>query len=133
MKCAKGDVYEPRQGMLVKEEQFFRELGERIASARKAHGMTQQQLAEALGIAQQTLAHYEGGRSRVPASMLPTLAELLTFSFDELLGKPIGQQAGKGSSMSRLQQQIAAVEKLPKAKQRFVSQMLDTVLAQARQ
>jgi transcriptional regulator with XRE-family HTH domain len=117
----------------VKEEQFFRELGERIASARKAHGMTQQQLAEALGIAQQTLAHYEGGRSRVPASMLPTLAELLTFSFDELFGKPIGQQAGKGSSMSRLQQQIAAVEKLPKAKQRFVSQMLDTVLAQARQ
>jgi transcriptional regulator with XRE-family HTH domain len=117
----------------VKEEQFFRELGERIASARKAHGMTQQQLAEALGIAQQTLAHYEGGRSRVPASMLPTLAELLTFSFDELLGKPIEQQAGKGSSMSRLQQQIAAVEKLPKAKQRFVSQMLDAVLAQARQ
>ena len=127
------DVYEPRRDILVKEEQFFRELGERIASARKAHGMTQQQLAEALGIAQQTLAHYEGGRSRVPASMLPTLAELLTFSFDELLGKPIGQQAGKGSAMSRLQQQIAAVEKLPKAKQRFVSQMLDAVLAQARQ
>jgi transcriptional regulator with XRE-family HTH domain len=116
----------------VKEEQFFRELGERIASARKAHGMTQQQLADALGIAQQTLARYEGGLSRVPASMLPTLAELLSFSFDELLGKPIGQLAGKGSSMSRLQQQIAAVEKLPKAKQRFVSQMLGAVLAQAR-
>ncbi len=32
---------------------------------------------------------------------------------------------------SRLQQQIEAVEQLPKTKQQFDSQMLDTVLAQA--
>jgi hypothetical protein len=30
-----------------------------------------------------------------------------------------------------LQQQIEAVEQLPKTKQQFVSQMLDTVLAQS--
>ncbi|MCP3706783.1 helix-turn-helix domain-containing protein [Paraburkholderia sp. CNPSo 3274] len=116
----------------MKDEQFFRELGERIASARKAHGLTQQQLAEALGIAQQTLAHYEGGRSRVPASMLPTLAELLMFTADELLGKPLGVPVAGYRSMSVLQRQIAAIEQLPKPKQQFVSQMLETVLAQAR-
>ena len=116
----------------MKDEQFFRELGERIASARRAHGMTQQQVAEVLGIAQQTLAHYEGGRSRVPASMLPTLAELLMFTFEELLGSSVAPPRTKYSSMSRLQQQIAAIEQLPKPKQQFVSQMLDTVLAQAR-
>ncbi|MEM5425738.1 helix-turn-helix domain-containing protein [Paraburkholderia ferrariae] len=116
----------------MKDELFFRKLGERIANARRAHGMTQQQLAEALGIAQQTMAHYEGGRSRVPASMLPTLADLLMFTFDELLGSPAASPRTKRSSMSRLQRQIAAIEQLPKPKQQFVSQMLDTVLAQAR-
>lgn len=34
--------------------------GQRIAQFRKAGGVTKQQLAEALGIAQQTMAHYEG-------------------------------------------------------------------------
>ncbi|KVC93808.1 XRE family transcriptional regulator [Burkholderia ubonensis] len=115
------------------DERFFRELGERIANARKAHGLTQQQLADALGIAQQTLAHYEGGRSRLPVSMLPTLAQLLTLSFDELMGQAVNcGRSGKRGPTSRLQQQIAAIEQLPKAKQQFVSQMLDTVLAQAR-
>ncbi|MHA6882190.1 helix-turn-helix domain-containing protein [Ralstonia pseudosolanacearum] len=58
-------------------------MGERVAEARKAHGLTQQQLAEALGIAQQPLAHYEVWRARLPASMLMTLARLLTLSLDE--------------------------------------------------
>ena len=57
--------------MAGNDKTFFVELGKRVALARKDHGMTQQQLAEALGIAQQTLAHYEGARLRVPASMLP--------------------------------------------------------------
>lgn len=37
---------------------------------------------------------------------------------------------GKRGPASRLQQQIKALAQLPKAKQQFVSQMLDTVLAQ---
>ncbi|MDC6175960.1 XRE family transcriptional regulator [Ralstonia solanacearum] len=118
--------------MHPQHELFFKELGERVAEARKAHGLTQQQLAEALGIAQQTLAHYEVGRARLPASMLTTLARLLTLSLDELMGEPIHLCSGKREPMSRLQQQIAAIEQLPKTKQQFVSQMLDAVLAQAR-
>ena len=54
------------------KKQFFVLLGERMTALRKEHGLTQQQLAEQLGIAQQTLAHYEGARLRVAASMLPT-------------------------------------------------------------
>ncbi len=53
---------------------------------RAEHFATQQQLADALGVAQQTLAHYEGGRSRLPA-----LAQLLTLSFDELMGQPVNR------------------------------------------
>ena len=126
--------------MNTRDEQFFKELGARIAQARKDHGMTQQELAEQLGVAQQTLAHYEVGRARMPASMLPTVARLLTLSLDELMGQPLARAArgapaksrgGKRGPASRLEQQIQAVAQLPKTKQQFVSQMLDTVLAQA--
>lgn len=119
--------------MNAKDEDFFKTLGARIAQARKSQGITQQQLAEQLGIAQQTLAHYEVARARVPASLLPTLAQLLTLSLDELIGTPLPKRRGKRGPTSRLQQQIEAVEQLPKTKQQFVSQMLDTVLAQAGQ
>jgi transcriptional regulator with XRE-family HTH domain len=124
--------------MNTRDEQFFKELGTRIAQARKDHGLTQNDLAEQLGVAQQTLAHYEVGRARMPASMLPTVARLLTLSLDELMGQPApraargsSRSAGKRGPASRLQQQIDAVARLPKTKQQFVSQMLDTVLAQA--
>jgi hypothetical protein len=41
-----------------------------------------------------------------------------------------GARGGKRGPASRLEQQIQAVAQLPKTKQQFVSQMLDTVLAQ---
>lgn len=114
----------------TKDEQFFKGLGARVAQARKDQELTQQQLAERLGIAQQTLAHYEVGRLRVPASMLPVLAQLLGLTTEELLGQSV-QTVSKRGPAPRLQQQIERISQLPKSKQRFVSEMLDTVLAQA--
>lgn len=114
----------------TKDERFFKELGARVAQARKDQELTQQQLAEQLGIAQQTLAHYEVGRLRIPASMLPTLAQMLGLTTEELLGQS-AKPVGKRGPAPRLQQQIERIGQLPKAKQRFVMEMLETVLAQA--
>jgi hypothetical protein len=50
-----------------------------------------------------------------------------------VIGTPLPKRRGKRGPTSRLQQQIEAVEQLPKTKQQFVSQMLDTVLEQAGQ
>lgn len=117
--------------MAIKNEAFFRELGGRIAQARKAKGMTQQQLADQLGVSQQTLAHYEVGRVGVGAAMLPTLSDVLDLSLDELLvGAPTARSPGKRGPASRLQQQIDAITQLPKSEQKFVSKMLDAMLAQ---
>ena len=118
--------------MNTHDAEFSKNLGARIAQARKAHGLTQQQLAEQLGVAQQTLAHYEVGRARLPIAQLPVVARLLTMSLDELMGHAVApaKRGTKRGPTSRLHQQIDAVEQLPKAKQQFVSQMLDTVLAQ---
>ena len=112
-----------------KDEQFFKTLGTRIALARKARNLTQHQLCAQLGIAQQTLANYEGGHLRLPASMLPVLAQIFGMSPDEMLGyeKP---RSKRGPS-SRLQQQVERISQLPKTKQHVVMEMLDAFIAQA--
>lgn len=126
-----ADLRRVSAAMKDKDEAFFKELGARVAQGRKARGLTQVQLAERLGIAQQTLAHYEVGRLRIAADMLPLLAEILDLSIDELLTGQAGvRPSGKRGPASRLQQQIDAISQLPRAKQRFVVEMLDTVLAQ---
>lgn len=114
-----------------KDSTFFKELGARIATARKERGLTQQALADQLGIAQQTLAHYEVARARIAASLIPRVAELLDLSFDELLiGTPIVRLPGKRGPASRIERQLDAVSQLPKARQRVVSEVLDAMLAQ---
>ena len=111
------------------DQRFFKALGVRIAELRKAQSFTQQQLAELLGLSQQMIASYEVGRRRVPISMLPTLATALAVSIDTLLGT--GSSVVKRGPTPKLHQQIEQISQLPRAQQRFVTQMLDTVIAQA--
>ncbi len=113
------------------ERAFFVQLGARVAELRKAQGITQIQMAEALGVSQQTVNSYEVARRRIPTSALPTLAKLLTLSIDELLGEPVKPTNGKRGPASRLQQQIERVGRLPRSKQKFVIDMIDTVIQQA--
>jgi transcriptional regulator with XRE-family HTH domain len=109
---------------------FFKDLGARIAGARKARDLTQQQLADLLGIAQQTLAHYESGDRCFPASVLPKLAEKLGLTVNELLGQD-GQPKGKPGPTPKLQRQFERISQLPRATQQVLVKMLDGVLAQA--
>jgi transcriptional regulator with XRE-family HTH domain len=119
------------ESMATDDKEFCVALGQRIAQLRKERGWTQQEMAEKLSIAQQTLAHYEVARIRVPASTLPLLATLFMVPVDELVGHAQQTHAGKRGPVPKWQQQIEAIAQLPKTQQRFVSQMLDTVLAQA--
>ena len=112
------------------DEQFFKSLGSRISSARKAQNLTQQQVAEQLGIAQQTYAHYEVGRVRFPASTLPVLAHVLGLTTEELLGQTAKSRAKPGPT-PKLQQLLERLHQLPKTKQRIVMGMLNALLARA--
>ena len=114
----------------TEERDFFVTLGERIATLRRAYNITQTQLANALGVSQQTVQAYEVGRRRIPVSALPIVANTLSVSLEELFGES-SHTKNKRGPVSRLQQQVDAISQLPKTQQRFVSQMLDTVLAQA--
>jgi transcriptional regulator with XRE-family HTH domain len=78
------------------------------------------------------VASYEIGRRRVPVSMLPALARSLRVQIDELLGDT-GKTHAKRGPASQLQRSIERITELPKAKQKFVIEMLDAMVAQAGQ
>ncbi len=120
----------PAVTISTEERQFFVAMGERIAQLRKARNRTQTQLAQALGIAQQTLQAYEAGSRRIPVSALPTVARTLSVSLEELFGEEQHAARSKRGPMPKWEQHIEAISQLPRARQRFVSQMLETVLAQ---
>ena len=115
--------------MTQDEKLFFKELGARIAELRKTHGLTQVQLAETLKLSQQMIASYEVGRRRVPVSLLPAIAHALAVSVEALIGEKDATPAKRGPA-PKLLQQMERIQRLPKAQQRFVMQMIDTVLAQ---
>jgi len=108
---------------------FFKAFGERIALFRKAKGMTQLALSELLEVDQTAIAYYESGRRRIPLSRVHALANALGVTVQDLLERE-SSPAKRGPS-PKLQQQIDQIATLPRAKQKFVSDMLNTVLQTA--
>ncbi|MBR3136915.1 MAG: helix-turn-helix domain-containing protein [Clostridia bacterium] len=62
-------------------------MGKRISDLRKGKGMTQEQLAQLLGVTPQAVSKWENDLSCPDISILPQLAEALGVTTDELLGK----------------------------------------------
>ena len=119
----------PTMTISDEERAFFVGLGLRVTQLRKARNITQIQLAEALGVSQQTVQSYEVGRRRVPVSTLRLLAKTLGVSLDELLAE--GDHAPrKRGPVSQLQQHLERISQLPKPKQRMLFEMIDAVLSQ---
>ena len=121
----------PDTAMAAADRAFYEQLGQRIAEHRKARGITQVELAKTLGIAQQTLAHYEGGTVRIAVATLTIVAKALDVTIEDLLGSPSAKAAGKRGPAPKLQRQLEQVSQLPKAKQRLITEVLDSMLAQA--
>lgn len=114
--------------MTKNDTNFFKQLGQRIAKARKEAGLTQIQLAEILEISQQHIASMEVGRRKLPASAIPTLVKLFGLTSDELLG--LQDKPAKRGPASMLQRQIEQVGSMPRAKQKFITEMLDALIKQ---
>lgn len=62
-------------------------IGDRIKFHRKRLGMTQEQLAERMGVSAQAVSKWENNLSCPDISVLPELAAVFGISVDELLGK----------------------------------------------
>lgn len=112
------------------ERAFFAALGGRIARLRKQQDITQVQLAELIGVTQQTVNSYETGRRRIPVSLLPAIAKRLGVAVEVLLTDDTKTAAKRGPT-PKLQQQMDRINQLPRARQQFVMEVIESVLAQA--
>lgn len=75
--------------MSFDKEGFYRELGILLQSHRKRRGLTQEQLAEALGVPRPTYANVESGRQRVAVDLLWKAAVILRVPFNKLVPEPV--------------------------------------------
>lgn len=60
-------------------------IGNRISKHRREKGMTQEELAEKLGVSSQAVSKWENDQSCPDISLLPTLCRIFGISTDELL------------------------------------------------
>lgn len=81
-------------------------IGAFIAARRKEMGLTQQQLAERLGVTNKAVSKWESGNGIPDISLFTALAEVLGVTADELLrgepsGSPRRRRPGRPAGKSR--------------------------------
>lgn len=67
---------------------LLQELGKRVAAARRARNLSQETLAEELGLSPGYLRRVEGGKENLTIGSIAKLAEALGLSPWDLLAKP---------------------------------------------
>jgi transcriptional regulator with XRE-family HTH domain len=108
------------------------DFGARLATARRAAGLTQVQFAAKIGISQQMVDYYERRARNPTAEFVRRAAALLNVSADQLLDTHANGKAhrkpGPPPYLAQLTERLA---KLPPAKQKVVTEILESVLARA--
>jgi transcriptional regulator with XRE-family HTH domain len=104
------------------------EYGKKLVVLREAAGLTQQQLADQLGVDQSNIAFWERWGKAPRGEVLPEMARALAVSVDELLGVTAPKRK-KQAAKGRLQQVFEEVAKLPRRQQQKVIEMAEGFLA----
>ena len=98
--------------------------GKRLSYFRQKKGMTQHELAEALGISRDLIGHYERRSQNPNLDFVIRVADLFEVSVDELLGfKPERDKRGPPPKVRKLADRISS---LPKNKQAVVIEMIES-------
>ena len=104
--------------------------GKRMAAFRVAKGMTQFQLADALGMTRNQIAYYERSSQNPSMEAVEKIAAFFSVTVGELLNdtSKTRKKPGPPSQFVRIAERL---DKLPRAKQRVVAEMLEGFLKQA--
>ena len=105
------------------------DFGKRVAEARRQRGLTQREFALLLGVSQKMVEYFERRADNVTADVVKKLAMVLEVSADDLLG--LQTKRVKPGPKSRLQSQIEQIQRLPRAKQQTISEVLDMAVKSA--
>jgi transcriptional regulator with XRE-family HTH domain len=109
-------------------------LGLHLAELRRRAGLTQMELADALGVPQSNIAFWESGTKPPRSEVLEPMAKAFGVSVESLLRPPsASSRAAKPTPHGQAQRLFAAVTKLPRSEQRRILSVLEALLAQASQ
>ena len=106
---------------------YFRALGAHVAQLRKARGMTQAELARAVGVSQQAVFAYELGDRRISVLILAKIAKVFGVPVEELIGMVKPAHVRKQRLSPRAERHAERLQALPKTQQRLVVRIIDTL------
>jgi transcriptional regulator with XRE-family HTH domain len=103
-------------------------IGERIAAARRRADISQRELAQRLGVTQQTIGTLERRTSKPTGATLVKIAEALNVSVNELLGVKEDERSN-GMGRGRAHDTFKAVAQLPRRQQTKILDVVEALLA----
>lgn len=102
--------------------------GQRLVALRNAAALTQQELADEVGVSRRMIGYYEGQSEHRPTTLLPALAHALNVSADELLGlTPTVKRNGRVRD-NRMQRRLQQIESLPPEERRQIMELVDAFI-----
>jgi len=104
--------------------------GQRMAAFRVAKGITQFELADALGMTRDQVAYYERAAKNPSMEVIEKVASYFGVSVGELFNDA-PRTAKKPGPPSQFAQLAARLDQLPRAKQKVVAEILEGFLKQA--
>ena len=102
--------------------------GERLTKLRVERGMSQAQLAEAVGFSQQAYAGWERSTTALRPDDIVKLAKALSVSTDELLGCEAPKARASGPA-GRLRRVFDSVSGISRHQQQKIADTLETLIA----
>jgi transcriptional regulator with XRE-family HTH domain len=121
-------LFETRLVIKHESRTYFRALGAHISELRKEQGMTQAELARALGVSQQTVFAYELGDRRVSVLILGKLTKVFGVPVEELMGLTKSQRPAHRRLSPAGLRHAERFQQLSKTEQRFVKKIMDVLL-----
>ena len=106
------------------------EYGAHFAALRNAASLSQQQLADIVGVRQATVAAWERSPTPPRGEFLLPLSEALHVSLEELLKNGSKRTAKHRGPASKLESLVADITKLPKRRQQRITSVLEALVAE---
>ena len=106
------------------------EQGARLAKLRIEAGMTQVQLAEAIGTTSRSITFYERKANFIPSDLALKLATALGISVNTLLGVSKASSEKKRGPKSDIEKRLDEIKSLPKSAQKRILSVVDAMVAQ---
>ena len=109
--------------MTPNEKRLALKMGRAIAVRRQQRQLTQAELAEAIGVEQETISRFERGATLPPLGRLSDIADALSCPLDELLRTGSPRLEDRAQGISRI------LEKLTEPDRRLVGDIVEQLCA----